>query len=68
MIPINSETMLIVGVIICAAGIIFLFNELKKTKEEVNEFKGFSEQVVKHLNAPAPKIEEVEEEEVKSEE
>jgi hypothetical protein len=55
-------------VIICAAGIIFLFNELKKTKEEVNEFKGFSEQVVKHLNAPAPKIEEVEEEEVKSEE
>ena len=60
--------MLIVGVIICAAGIIFLFNELKKTKEEVSEFKGFSEQVVKHLNAPAPKIEEVEEEEVKSEE
>jgi len=59
---------LIVGVIICAAGIIFLFNELKKTKEEVSEFKGFSEQVVKHLNAPAPKIEEVEEEEVKSEE
>ena len=68
MIPINRETMLIVGVIICAAGIIFLFNELKKTKEEVNEFKGFSEQVVKHLNAPAHKIEEVEEEEVKSEE
>jgi len=59
---------LIVGVIICAAGIIFLFNELKKTKEEVNEFKGFSEQVVKRLNAPAPKVEEVEEEEVKSEE
>jgi hypothetical protein len=68
MIPINRETMLIVGVIICAAGIIFLFNELKKTKEEVNEFKGFSEQVVKRLNAPAPKVEEVEEEEVKSEE
>ena len=39
-----------------------------KNVEEVNEFKGFSEQVVKHLNAPAPKIEEVEEEEVKSEE
>ena len=68
MIPINRETMLIVGVIICAAGIIFLFNELQQPKEEVNEFKGFSEQVVKHLNAPAPKIEEVEEEEVKSEE
>lgn len=41
MIPINRETMLIVGVIICAAGIIFLFNELKKTKEEVNELRGF---------------------------
>jgi hypothetical protein len=65
MIPVNRETLLIVGTIICAIGVLFLFNELKKTREDVENFKGFSEQVVKHLGAAPPQsttIEPVEEE------
>ena len=54
MIPVNRETILTVATIVCALGIIFLFRELNKTKEEMNSFKGFSAQVVKHLIAPPP--------------
>ena len=52
MIPVNRETILTVATIVCALGIIFLFRELNKTKEEMNSFKGFSAQVIKHLSAP----------------
>jgi len=45
---------MMIATIVCALGIIFLFKELNKTKEEVNSFKTFSAQVVKHLNAPEP--------------
>lgn len=52
MIPVNRDTVLTVATIVCALGIIFLFRELNKTKEEMNSFKGFSAQVIKHLSAP----------------
>ena len=67
MIPVNRETMLVVGVIICAAAIIFLFNELKKTRDEVNSVKQYSLQITKEIETNPPQIEEVEED-VKSEE
>ena len=67
MIPVNRETMLVVGVIICAAAIIFLFNELKKTRDEVNSVKQYSLQITKEIETKPPQIEEVEED-VKSEE
>jgi hypothetical protein len=54
MIPVNRDTVLTVATIVCALGIIFLFRELNKTKEEMNSFKGFSAQVIKHLSAPPP--------------
>lgn len=54
MIPVNRDTVLTVATIVCALGIIFLFRELNKTKEEMNSFKGFSTQVIKHLSAPPP--------------
>ena len=52
MIPVNRETILTVATIVCAIGIVFLFRELNKAKEEMNTFKGFSAQVIKHLSAP----------------
>jgi hypothetical protein len=55
-------------VIICAAGIIFLFNELKKTRDEVNSVKQYSLQITKEIESKPPQIEEVEREDVKSEE
>ncbi|AET84807.1 hypothetical protein FK873_gp009 [Micromonas pusilla virus SP1] len=72
MVPVNRETLLIVGTIICAIGVLYLFNELKKTREDVENFKGFSEQVVKHLGSttiePVEEEEEVEVKDDKSEE
>tara|TARA_B110000503_G_C7167113_1_gene422471 strand:+ start:1154 stop:1375 length:222 start_codon:yes stop_codon:yes gene_type:complete len=54
MIPINRETLLTIATIICAIGVIYLFKEMNKTREEMNSFKTFSTEVVKKLNAPAP--------------
>jgi len=52
MIPVNRDTLMMIATIVCAIGIIFLFKELNKTKEEMNSFKNFSAQVVRHLSAP----------------
>jgi len=54
MIPINRDTAMLIATIVCAVGIIFLFKELNKTKEEMNTFKCFSAQVIRHLSAPEP--------------
>jgi hypothetical protein len=59
MIPVNRETLLIIGTIVCALGVFYLFNELKKTRQDVDNFKDFSEQVVKQLSAPPAKVEPV---------
>ena len=81
MVPVNKDTVFIVAAIVCAIGIIFLFKELKKAKEDSDNFKSFSAQVVRHL-APPPqpivesvpvvepekKLESVEEVDEKSEE
>ena len=63
MIPVNRETLLMFATVVCAVGIIFLFKELNKTKQEMNSFKTFSTQVVKHLTAPEPVPEPIKEEE-----
>lgn len=73
MIPVNRDTLMMITTIVCAVGIIFLFKELNKTKEEMNSFKNFSAQVVKRLGAPEPapepeKKEEKPEDDDKSEE
>ncbi len=54
MIPINRETLLTIATIVCALGVIYLFKEMNKTREEMNSFKTFSTQVVKKLSAPEP--------------
>ena len=54
MLPINRETLLTIATIVCAVGVIYLFKEMNKTKEEMNSFKTFSAQVVKKLSAPEP--------------
>ena len=65
----NRETILTVATVICVLGVLFLFKELNKTKEEMNNFKNFSTQVVKHLSSPpakampTPELEPVPEEE-----
>ena len=81
MVPVNKDTVFIVAAIVCAIGIIFLFKELNKAKQDIDNFKTFSAQVVRHLapppqpvveSVPVPvpenKLESVEEVDEKSEE
>jgi uncharacterized protein YoxC len=71
MLIMDRETMLTVGTIICALAVIFLFREMNKTKQDIDNFKNFSEHLVRQLNAPAIETEgarEEPQEEGKSEE
>ena len=76
MIPIDRETMTVIATIVCIAGVIFLFKELNKAKQDVDELKVFSAHEIRHLSQPKrdevemPKKDEIEEEEseVKTEE
>ena len=52
MIPINRDTMILVATVVCVAGLLFLFREVNKTKQEVEHMKDFSEYVSKKLEAP----------------
>lgn len=54
MIPVNRETMLTVAIIACVIGLLYLFKELNRTKEEMGTFKNFSAQVVRRLKPPEP--------------
>lgn len=44
----NRETLMMFGIVVCVAGIIFLFRETNKTKDE---FRMFSDQVVQAMNS-----------------
>jgi len=50
MIPINRDTMMLVATMVCVAGLLFLFREVNKTKQEVEHMKDFSEYVSKKLD------------------
>tara|TARA_R100000951_G_scaffold110748_1_gene109016 strand:- start:646 stop:831 length:186 start_codon:yes stop_codon:yes gene_type:complete len=43
---------MLVATVVCVAGLIFLFREVNKTKQEVEHMKDFSEYVSKKLEAP----------------
>jgi hypothetical protein len=67
MIQMNRENIMMIATAVCLVGIIFLFKELNKTREEMNGFRTFSEQLVQHLNTP-PVEDDVEDEPQKIEE
>ena len=43
---------MIVATVVCAVALVFLFKELNKTKKDIDGFRNFSAQVVRHLSAP----------------
>ena len=61
MIQMNRENIMMIATAVCVVGILFLFKELNKTKEEMSGFKNFSENLVQQLNAPDQMEEEIEE-------
>ena len=50
MIPIDREILTTITAIACIAGLVFLFRELNKAKQEVDELKVFSAHVARHLS------------------
>ena len=61
MIPIDRQTLTLLAVIVCMAGLVVMFRELKSAKEDVEGLKGFSMNVMKHMQptsaaAPAPVV------------
>ena len=54
MIPIDSQTLTLLAVIVCMAGLVVMFRELKSAKEDVEGLKGFSMNVIKHMQTPPP--------------
>jgi hypothetical protein len=52
MIQMTRENIMMLATAVCLIGIIFMFKELNKTKEEMNGFRTFSEQLVQHMNSP----------------
>jgi hypothetical protein len=54
MIQMDRETLMMVATIVAIAGVIFLFKEMNKTKQDVDNLKHFSAQLVQKLGAPTP--------------
>lgn len=49
MIALDRETMLAVGVIICLCLVVYMYTDMKKTKEDVFAVKTFSTNLMKNL-------------------
>ena len=54
MIPMDRETLMMIATIVAIAGVIFLFREMNKAKQDVENLKNFSAHVVQRLSAPEP--------------
>ena len=54
MIPMDRETLMMVATIVAIAGVIFLFREMNKAKQDVDNLKNFSAQLIQKLSTPVP--------------
>ena len=50
----DRETLMMVATIVAIAGVIFLFKEMNKAKQDVENLKNFSAQLVQKLSTPHP--------------
>ena len=67
----DRETLMMVATIVAIAGVIFLFREMNKQKQDVDNLKNFSAQLIQKLStpmsSPAPQVDTAEEEEITEE-
>jgi hypothetical protein len=54
MIQMDRETLMMVATIVAIAGVIFLFREMNKAKQDVDNLKNFSAQLIQKLSTPMP--------------
>ena len=57
MIQMDRETLMMIATIVAIAGVIFLFREMNKAKQDVENLKNFSAHVIQRLSAPEPEPE-----------
>jgi hypothetical protein len=57
MIQMDRETLMMIATIVAIAGVIFLFKEMNKAKQDVENLKNFSAHLVQRLSAPVPEKE-----------
>ena len=50
MMQMDRETLMMIATIVAIAGVMFLFREMNKAKQDVEGLKNFSVQLVQHLN------------------
>ena len=50
----DRETLMMIATIVAIAGVIFLFREMNKAKQDVENLKNFSAHVIQRLSAPEP--------------
>ena len=50
----DRETLMMVATIVAIAGVIFLFREMNKQKQDVDNLKNFSAQLIQKLSTPVP--------------
>jgi len=55
MIPMDRETLMMIATIVAIAGVVFLFKEMNKAKQDVENLKNFSAHLVHRLSAPEAK-------------
>jgi hypothetical protein len=67
MIPMDRETLMMIATIVAIAGVIFLFKEMNKAKQDVESLKNFSAHLVHRLSAPEPQPQSVEDDDTESE-
>jgi len=51
----DRETLMMIATIVAIAGVVFLFKEMNKAKQDVENLKNFSAHLVHRLSAPAAK-------------
>ena len=56
----DRETLMMIATIVAIAGVIFLFKEMNKAKQDVESLKNFSAHLVHRLSAPEPQPQTVE--------
>ena len=57
----DRETLMMIATIVAIAGVIFLFREMNKAKQDVENLKNFSAHLVQRLSVPEPRPEPVKE-------
>jgi len=50
----DRETLMMIATIVAIAGVIFLFKEMNKAKQDVDNLKNFSAHLIQRLSAPEP--------------